>query len=99
MDKMNFRVLGALSIKDEGSVEFSLPRKHKAVLTALALAGPAGLSREKLVDLFLAGSGRKARPDQFAPNIDGDPQEFGTVSTLSSGEIGTDHDRSRNDRG
>ena len=52
MDRMNFRVLGALSIEDEDGIEFSLERKHKAVLTALALAGPAGLSREKLVDLF-----------------------------------------------
>ena len=52
MDKMNFRVLGALSIEDQDGVEFSLARKHKALLTALTLAGPAGLSREKLVDLF-----------------------------------------------
>lgn len=59
MRKLSIRVLGALSVDDERIGELSLPRKYKAVLSALALAGPAGLSREKLVDLFWEDSGEK----------------------------------------
>ena len=52
MGKLKIRVLGTLLIEDEGNRTFSLTRKNKAVLAALALAGPAGLPRQKLVDLF-----------------------------------------------
>ena len=52
MMKLEFRLLGTLSVFAEGTGELALPRKNKAVLAALALAGASGLSREKLVDLF-----------------------------------------------
>ena len=52
MGKLEFRLLGQLSVAAEDAGEFALPRKNKAVLAALALAGASGLSREKLVDLF-----------------------------------------------
>ncbi len=52
LGKIEFRLLGMLSIAAEDAGELALPRKNKAVLAALALAGASGLSREKLVDLF-----------------------------------------------
>lgn len=52
MGKIEFRLLGTLSVAAEGAGELALPRKNKAMLAALALAGSPGLSREKLIDLF-----------------------------------------------
>ncbi len=59
MSKLKIRVLGALAVEDKGTGEISLPRKYKAVLSALALAGTSGLSREKLVDLFWRDHGER----------------------------------------
>ena len=50
MGKLKIRVLGTLLIEDEGNITFSLTRKNKAVLAALALAGPAGLPRQKRLE-------------------------------------------------
>lgn len=52
MSKLEIRLLGRLSVAAENAGEFALPRKNKVMLAALALAGPGGLSREKLVDLL-----------------------------------------------
>lgn len=52
MAMLEIRLLGALSVAAENGSEFPLQRKHKAFLAAIALAGPAGLTREKLADLF-----------------------------------------------
>ncbi len=52
MSKLEIQLLGRLSIAAENVGEFALPRKNKVMLAALALAGPGGLSREKLVDLL-----------------------------------------------
>ena len=59
MDKLEFRLLGALSIAAEVAAEFTLTCKNKTVLAALALAGPEGLSRERLVDLFWQDQGEE----------------------------------------
>ena len=59
MAKLEIRLLGTLSVAAENPGEFPLPRKNKAVLAALALAGPEGLSREKLVDFFWRDRGDK----------------------------------------
>lgn len=52
MGKLEIRLLGTLSVAAEGAEEFTLTRKNKTMLAALAMAGPEGLSRERLVDLF-----------------------------------------------
>ena len=59
MGKLEIRLLGTLSVAAEKPGEFPLPRKNKAVLAALALAGPEGLSREKLVDFFWRDRGEE----------------------------------------
>jgi DNA-binding SARP family transcriptional activator len=59
MRKLEIRLLGTLSVAAEQAGEFTLTRKNKAVLAALALAGPKGLSRDKLVDFFWRNRGEK----------------------------------------
>jgi hypothetical protein len=49
--KLEFYLLGGLSIAT-GDGELALPRQKKAMLAAVALAGAAGLSGDKLVGLF-----------------------------------------------
>ncbi len=57
--KLKIQLLGALSFAGEIGGELALTRKNKALLAALALAGSAGLSRERLAALFWPNSGEK----------------------------------------
>jgi len=52
MHSLRIRLLGMLSVASGGGAEITLTRKHKLLLAVLALAGPDGLSREKLVELL-----------------------------------------------
>ncbi len=87
--------MGTLLLGTQPSTPISMTRKNRLLLAALALAGPNGLSREKLADMFWANSGDKQAQDslrQTLASVRKALREHGNCITTGQGVVALDNE-------